>query len=90
MQKRINEVTFGEGRVVLFILAAVDVTSPPLVDERITDARGWSRIVIRSVVEQSDPIRDDRLRSHLPTRVNFPAAERHRACMTAASASDKK
>jgi hypothetical protein len=53
----------------------------------LTDARGWSWIVIRSLEELSDPIRDDRLRSRLPTRVNFPAAGRDCAYKTAASAS---
>src|SRR5262245_45979135 len=34
-----------------------------------------------------DPIRDDRLRSRLPTRVNVPPAGKPRGCTTAASAS---
>src|SRR5262245_11887365 len=46
--------------------------------------RGW---FTTNLEEWSDPNRDDRSRSRLPARVDFPAAGTHRGCTTAASAS---
>jgi hypothetical protein len=45
------------------------------------------RWFVTNLEEWSDPNRDDRSRSRLPARVDFPAAGTHRDCTTAASAS---